>query len=79
MELIKISKTENGDVVSARELYDFLELSPSQWSRWYMQNIINDEIFDEGINYQTLDIMWNGNQTKDFALKKKLKNTLEVH
>lgn len=67
-ELIKIQKTDNGDVVSAKELYDFLGLSHSQWSRWYNTNIINDGFFEENIDYQTIDIMSNGNPTKDFAL-----------
>lgn len=67
-ELIKIRKTEKGQIVSARDLYDFLGLSPSQWSRWYQINIINEDFFIENIDYQTLDMMSNGNPTKDFAI-----------
>ena len=65
---IKIQETSKGSVVSARELYDFLELNPSQWSRWYQSNIINEDLFIENIDYQTIDIMSNGNPTKDFAI-----------
>ena len=69
--LIEIKHKNGIRVVSARELYDFLGLSSSQWSRWYNANIINDDLFEEGIDYQTLDIMSssnNGSTTKDFAL-----------
>lgn len=66
--LIRIQKTEKGQVVSARELYDFLELNSSQWARWYQSNIINDDFFAENVDYQALDIMSNGNSTKDFAI-----------
>lgn len=67
-QIIKITKTRKGQVVSAKELYDFLGLSNSQWSRWYNSNLINEDLFEENIDYQTLDIMSNGNPTKDFAL-----------
>lgn len=67
-ELIKITKNGNQEVVSAKELYEFLGLSNSQWSRWYNSNIIKDDFFTENFDYQTLDIMSNGNPTKDFAI-----------
>jgi anti-repressor protein len=67
-ELIKIRETPSGKAVSARELYRFLGFDKSQWSRWYASNIINYDFFIENVDYQSFDIVSNGNPTKDFAL-----------
>lgn len=67
-ELIRIKETSKGQLVSAKELYNFLGLSNSQWSRWYNKNIVNDDLFTENIDYYPLDIVSNGNPTKDFAI-----------
>ena len=67
-ELIKITQKDGKQAVSARELYDFIGYDKSQWSRWYQTNIINDKFAVENVDYQTLDIMSNGNMTKDFAI-----------
>lgn len=67
--LIKITTNEQGSsVVSARELYQYLGYNTSQWKRWYEKNISKNEFAIENFDYQTLDIMSNGNATKDFAL-----------
>ena len=69
-ELITVEINENNEpIVSARALYDFLGFDKSQWSRWYKKNILEDDMFRENIDYVTLDITSNGNQTKDFCLK----------
>ncbi len=69
-ELIKVEINENDEqVVNAKELYDFLGFDKSQWSRWYKTNILDDELFIENIDYITLDIMSNGNRTKNFIIK----------
>ena len=69
-ELIPITMNENQEpIISGRVLYDQLGLDKSQWSRWYKLNIVDNEFFSENVDYQTLDIMSNGNQTKDFAIK----------
>ena len=67
-EIIKITEKNGIQAVSARELYDFLGYDKSQWSRWYQTNINKNEFAVENEDYQTLDIMSNGNITKDFAL-----------
>src|SRR5574344_1738628 len=67
-ELIKITEKEGKHAISARELYDFLGYDKSQWSRWYQTNIINNEFAIENVDYQTIDIMSNGNESKDFAI-----------
>ena len=67
-EIIKITEKDGIQAVSARELYDFLGYDKSQWSRWYQTNIDKNEFAVENEDYQTIDIMSNGNSTKDFAL-----------
>ena len=76
-ELIKVEINENDEqVVNAKELYDFLGFDKSQWSRWYKTNILDDELFIENIDYITLDIMSNGNRTKNFIIKIELAKEL---
>lgn len=67
-ELIKITEQNGNQAVSARELYDFLGFDSKNWSRWYQKNIESNEFALENTDYQTLFIMKNGNETKDFAL-----------
>ncbi|WP_110953000.1 antA/AntB antirepressor family protein [Anaerosinus massiliensis] len=47
-QLIKIS--EDGKI-TARELYEFLELNKSQFSRWAKQNIENNIYYTECIDW----------------------------
>ena len=69
MELIKISKNDNGiKTVNARELYEFLGYDKTQWSRWSKKNIEDDSFFDNNVDYVALDIMSNGNKTKDYHI-----------
>jgi len=68
-ELIKVTTSEGGrQVVSARELYDFLEMDKSQWKRWYAKNIVKNGFAAEKVDWVALDIMSNGNATKDFVI-----------
>ena len=67
-ELIKITEQNGSKAVSARELYEFLGYNKAVWSRWYQKNILENEFAFENIDYQTLNIMLNGNETKDFAI-----------
>ena len=64
VELIKITERNGKSVVSAKELYDFLGYDKSQWSRQYQSNIINNQFAIEGVDYQPIEIMSNGNKTK---------------
>ena len=69
-ELIRVEINENDEqIVDAKELYEYLVFDRSQWSRWYKKNILDDELFVENSDYITLDIMSNGNQTKNFIMK----------
>lgn len=67
-ELIKVTEKDGIQAVSARELYEFLGYDRSQWARWYQTNIEKNEFAVENEDYQTIDMMSNGNNTKDFAL-----------
>lgn len=68
MELIKITGQNGKQAVSARELYDFLGYTKAHWAKWYRKNIEENEFSLEGVDYQTLTLSVNGNETKDFAL-----------
>lgn len=68
-ELIKVETNSKGQqLVSARELYDFLGYEKSQWSRWYKRNIEDNGFALEMVDYEGFDRMANGNITKDFVL-----------
>ena len=64
-ELIKITEQNGIQVVSARELYQYLGYDISQWSRWISKNITNNEFAIENEDYTKLDTM---SRYKDFAL-----------
>lgn len=67
-ELIKVTEKDGKQVVSARELYEFLGLDKSQWARWYKTNILENPFALKDVDYVGFDIVSNGNLTKDFAL-----------
>lgn len=71
-DLIKITTNEQGsNVVSARELYEFLGLDKSQWKRWAVKNIEKNQFAFENTDWVGFDIMSssnNGGLTKDYAL-----------
>lgn len=53
---------------TARALYDFLELAPSQFSRWAKNNIESNEFYEENTDWWGFDIVSNGNKCKDYRL-----------
>lgn len=68
VELVKITEKDGQQVVSARELYLFLGLDKSNWSRWYKKNIVDNEFAIENVDYQGFVFETNGNNVQDFAL-----------
>jgi phage anti-repressor protein len=66
--LIRVEQKEGRQVVSARELYEFLGYNKAVWSRWYPQNIVENPYAIENEDWVGFNIMLNGNETKDFAL-----------
>lgn len=67
-ELIKITTKVDQQLVSARELYNFLGYEPAHWKRWYMKNILQNQFMVAGVDYEGFTIGVNGNQTWDFTL-----------
>lgn len=68
-ELIRIFDNGKGkNVVSARELYKFLELDKTQISRWLKKNILNNPYFEENVDWVGFDTNVEGNIVKDYAI-----------
>jgi len=63
--LITITEQNGIKAVSARELYQYLGYDISQWSRWILKNILNNEFAIENEDYTELDTK---SRYKDFAL-----------
>lgn len=67
--LIKIKTSENNtQIVSCKELYLELGLDKSNWKRWYTKNILKNGFIEKDIDYTSLVIKTNGNETMDFAV-----------
>ena len=64
-ELIKI---DTAGKITARDLYEFLQLAPSQFSRWAKTNIEDNPFYAEGTDWWGFDIVSNGNGTMDYRL-----------
>lgn len=61
-EIIKINTNESGNqVISAKELYFSLDLSPTQYNRWIKKNIENNQFAEVGKDWVILE-----NQINDF-------------
>lgn len=74
-ELIKISENNGKKVVSAKELYLFLDYDISNWSKWYKKNIIENEFAIENEDWCSFvhntnvdNQIFNPNPSVDFSL-----------
>ena len=65
-KLIRIENRGEKQVISARELYEKLEMDKSHWKRWANNNIETSVFFFENIDYEGFAIEANGNETKDY-------------
>ena len=65
-ELIRIENRGEKQVISARELYEKLEMDKSHWKRWANNNIETSVFFLENIDYEGFASEANGNETKDY-------------
>ena len=63
-ELIKVTETENGSVVNAKELYLFLGYDISHWAKWCNRNIIENDFAIIDKDYVELA---QSARTKEFA------------
>ena len=85
---IALQIDENG-MTTASQLYLFLELNPTQFSRWCKRNILNNKFATENVDYIRFDIAVDSaikGQTKtdykltsDFAKKLSMTGTTERH
>ncbi len=67
--MIEIRKSEGGkNTVSLRELYEFLNLDKSHWSRWVRMNITGNSFATENVDYKGFAIMAKGNKTTDYEI-----------
>jgi len=53
---------------TARKLYEFLNLSKGQFSRWAKTNILENAFAENGVDFEGFDINVEGNVTKDYKL-----------
>ncbi len=67
-EVLRISEKNGMTTVSAKDLYEFLGYDKSQWARWSLKNIVNEEYFIEGVDYEGFDMVSNGNITTDYGI-----------
>lgn len=74
---IALGIDENG-MTTARKLYDFLELSKGQFSRWAKTNIVENQFATEGEDYWGFDIYVEGNVTQDYRLTSHFAKKLSV-
>lgn len=64
---LELEIDENG-MTTARQLYEFLEMDKSNFSRWARQNIEKNEFYEENKDWWGFVIMTNGNECKDYKL-----------
>ena len=65
-ELVRRENRGEKQVISARELYEKLEMDKSHWKRWANNNIEASDFFLENIDYEGFAIEANGNKIKDY-------------
>lgn len=63
--LINVQEKDGKQVVSARELYDFLGYAKQHWSKWYKKNINNNDFAIEDEDYTQLPL---SGRSIDYAL-----------
>lgn len=67
-ELIEVEVRDGRQIVSAKDLYLGLGLHKAGWSRWQVVNIINNEFFEENVDWFRVHLVVEGNETMDFAI-----------
>ena len=68
---IALGVDENG-MTTAKKLYEFLELNPSNYSKWIKSNITDNEFAEENIDYEVFvpndENHLGGRPTMDYKL-----------
>lgn len=77
-QLIKATQTpieialqiDEKGMTTARKLYEFLELNPSNYAKWYKRNILENEFAEQGVDYYSYQTTseGRGNFAEDFKL-----------
>lgn len=65
---IKIKEKNGQQLVSARDLYEYLGYDKTQYSRWSKSKIEKNEFAIENVDWQGFDINVKGNKVKDYAI-----------
>lgn len=76
---VELGVDENG-MTTAKKLYSFLELSPSNYSKWCKTNITENSFAEENIDYWAfvLNDEWGGQSTTDYKLTAHFAKKLSV-
>lgn len=78
---IALGIDENG-MTTAKKLYEFLELNPSNYSKWYKTNIIDNQFADEGTDYEVFvpndENPQGGRPTQDFKITARFAKKLSM-
>lgn len=61
-------RVDGNGMTTAKRLYEFLELTRDQYSRWAKKNIIDNKFAFEGEDYWGFDINVEGNITRDYRI-----------
>ena len=71
---------DNEGMTTAKRLYAFLELSPSNYSKWCKTNIVENEFAEENVDYWAfvLNDEWGGQSTTDYKLTAHFAKKLSV-
>lgn len=67
-ELINITERNGRQVVSARELYEFLGFNKTQWARWSKSNVSDNPFAVENEDWVGVRHNVEGNETMDYAI-----------
>lgn len=70
---------ENG-MTTAKKLYEFLELNPSNYSKWCRRNILENEFAEENVDFWAfvLNNEWGGQATTDYKLTARFAKKLSM-
>lgn len=76
---IALGIDENG-MTSAKRLYEFLELNPSNYSKWCKRNILENEFAEENVDFWAfvLNDEWGGQATTDYKLTARFAKKLSM-
>lgn len=76
---VELGVDENG-MTTAKKLYNFLELSPSNYSKWCRTNIVENSFAEEKVDYWAfvLNDEWGGQATTDYKLTAHFAKKLSV-